>query len=281
MNLWVIRLSCLLVTLGGVLWYSVPSVTAESPLTLPLELSHEGLSFDTGLSFESPTQSHKVKIVFETVDHADSGEKIPDNVKPELFVTATQKKELKVEEIVLPTSKKETPTETPTPTKKISPTTKPQVFAATSAPTETPVMTATPTPAPLPEAQTASALPSYATNGSLNADTLFSMVNQKRSEAGLPAFEKHPEVCSVAEARRRQIENEVYGNSSIHAGFRAMNLPFRATENMISQGSEEAALNWWLNSSIHRAGILGSSKYACLVCQNKTCALIMSSLEPK
>lgn len=283
------RLFCLSVAITGsiisVSFVAPSKASAETELVLPATYMHEGLSFESGLSFTKATEVKKINIVFEALSELEETKEVSiTEPEAELFVQATKDIEVLAEEIVLPTPKKEkiTPTATPTitPTKKITPTTteKTVLTAVTMAPTET---VATPTSSEALTTPTATSLPAYATNGTLNADTLFSMVNQKRADAGLPAFEKHPDVCAVAESRKPEIENEVYGSSSIHAGFRARNLPFRASENMISQGSEEAALNWWMNSSIHRAGILGSSKYACLVCQNKTCAMIMSSLEPK
>ncbi len=279
----VLRFFCLIVTLTGTL-FSVSFVASRTAyaaeLTLQKTISHEGLTVDTGLAFASPIDAPvTVSVTFMTVSEAEAA--TPEDHEKAILVQNTEKGEVLAEEIIIPTPKKQLPTTTPTPTvaKKATPTSIQAVLAATTVPTMTP--TPQPTKVETPVTPSASSLPAYATNGTLSADTLFSMVNQKRSEAGLPAFEKHPEVCSVAEARKPQLENEVYGSSSIHAGFRAMDIPFRASENMISQNSEEAALNWWMNSSVHRGGVLGNSKYACVVCQNKTCAMIMSSLEPK
>ena len=160
-------------------------------------------------------------------------------------------------------------------------------------PENTPVLTPTISPAEelLPDTQTSQPVisptvqptdtPSAGSSGGLNAEVLFAMVNQTRASAGLPAFQKHPDVCSIAYSRAPEIENEIYGNSYIHAGFRTKNIPFWASENMISQQTEQEALNWWLNSPVHRSAILGSDTYACTVCSGKTCAMIFSSLEPK
>lgn len=122
--------------------------------------------------------------------------------------------------------------------------------------------------------------PLAGSSGSLDAEILFSLVNQTRAASGLPAFQKHPDVCSVAYSRAPELDNEIYGNSYMHAGFQARNLPFRATENMISQQTEQEALNWWMNSPIHRSAIMGGTTYACTACQGKSCAMIFSNLEP-
>lgn len=123
--------------------------------------------------------------------------------------------------------------------------------------------------------------PAAGSSGGLSADVLFALVNQTRTQAGLPPFQKQPDVCAIAESRKPEIENEIYGTSYIHAGFRAKQLPFWANENMISQQTEQEALNWWLNSPVHRSAILGNDTYACTVCSGKTCAMIFSNLEPK
>jgi len=67
----------------------------------------------------------------------------------------------------------------------------------------------------------------------------------------------------------------------MHAGFYGRNLPFWATENLISMGSEQAALNWWLNSPVHRSAVLGSTKFACVACAGRSCSMIFSNLESK
>jgi uncharacterized protein YkwD len=257
-------LASIVAILGLLVQMSVSSVAA-SELIIPVELEHAGLTFTSPLSFTDDSFTDPVTITFLSVDEVvpEADEEPVINDDP-LLVESSDEKEVLAEEIVLPTPKKVLPS--PTPTLKPLP------------PTVTLTLTPTETPASAPQATN---LPSYATNGSLNADVLFSMANQKRAEAGLPAFEKHPEVCSVAESRKPEIENEVYGSSLIHAGFRTRSLPWRATENMISQNTEEQAMNWWMNSSIHRAAILGTAKYACVACQNKTCAMIFSSLDPK
>jgi uncharacterized protein YkwD len=263
---WVRRIICLLVTLTGLV---LPvSSAAASELDMPQQFVHEGLSFSQPLTFSENNALTTLKITFGESD-------VIEVTEPSVIAQASQ--DVLAEQIISPSPKKLAP----------SPTTLPSLAEVladdaenestpTAVPTKAPTLTEAPAPVPATPA-----LPGYATDGQLSADVLFSMANQKRAEAGLPAFEKHPDVCAVAESRKPEIENEVYGSSSIHAGFRARDLPWRATENMISQNSEDAAMSWWMNSSIHRAAILGSAKYACVACQNKTCAMIFSSFEPK
>lgn len=268
---WVQRIICLLVTLNGILLYAVSPVAA-SELVIPQEFTHEGLTFSSGLHFIGDVPTTPVRLSFESVDEIEVTQTSLDQARDK------EEKEVLAEQIITPAPKKLliTPAQTlPTLAEPLR-----ETEEKTAQPTVTPNPSPTATPTPIP-ATPSSSLPFYATNGQLNADVLFSMANQKRAEAGLPAFEKHPDVCAVAESRKPEIENEVYGNSSIHAGFRARSLPWRATENMISQDTEEQAMSWWMGSSIHRAAILGSAKYACVACQNKTCAMIFSSLDSK
>lgn len=115
----------------------------------------------------------------------------------------------------------------------------------------------------------------------LNADALFSMVNQYRSQIGLTPFEKNEKLAQVAQSRGPELHNEIYGGMGMHSGFFKKNLPYLATENMISQNTEEAALQWWLRSSVHRGAIAGDYKYAAAVCAGFDCAMIFTNLAPK
>ncbi len=117
--------------------------------------------------------------------------------------------------------------------------------------------------------------------GTLSAEVLFEMVNAHRASISLPALEKEAQICHVAEARRQGIADEIFLGRPLHAGFYNMNLPYWATENMIYQHTEQEALNWWLNSPVHRSAIEGSYKYACGVCNGEVCNMVFTNLEPK
>lgn len=115
----------------------------------------------------------------------------------------------------------------------------------------------------------------------LSAELLFSVINGYRSKIGLPPFEHDGGVCAVAESRREEIVNEIFVTHALHSGFYAKNLPYWATENMIWQNDEIQALEWWLNSPVHKAAIEGSYKYACGVCNGQVCNMVFTSYEPK
>lgn len=133
----------------------------------------------------------------------------------------------------------------------------------------------TPTPTTLP---IATPVP---TTGGLNADLLFSMVNAKRTEAGLQPFEKEPRVCEVVNSRAPELYNEIFVTHTMHQGFYARNLPYWATENMIHMNTEQQALSWWLNSSVHRSAIYGNYKYSCTACSGNSCAQIFTNFDAK
>jgi uncharacterized protein YkwD len=115
----------------------------------------------------------------------------------------------------------------------------------------------------------------------LNADVLFNMVNAYRSSIGLASFQKDERICSVAASRGPELDNEIYVTHTMHAGFYARNLPYWATENMISMQTEQQALDWWLHSPVHRAAIEGDYKYACTGCYGRSCDMIFTNFSPK
>lgn len=144
----------------------------------------------------------------------------------------------------------------------------------TPVPSETPKPTETPTPTPTP-------IPQGTPTSRLSIDTLYSMMNEHRAKIGLPAYEKVDKLCELARSRGPELDNEIYGDGTIHGGLISRNIPYWLTENMISQDTEQQAFNWWLNSSIHRKAIEGDYKYACGICQGKSCAMLFTSYTPK
>lgn len=115
----------------------------------------------------------------------------------------------------------------------------------------------------------------------LNADTLFALVNKHRTSKNLTEFKKDPRICELATQRATEIQNEIYGPSYMHAGFFARNLPYFATENIIHHSTEQTALNWWLNSPVHRSAIEGNYQYACVACYAYNCSMIFTNFAPK
>jgi len=146
----------------------------------------------------------------------------------------------------------------------------------------TPTPTATPAPqytyyAEYTPIQTQPATPS----AYLDPEVIFTMINDYRVSVGKPAFIKDEPVCSIAESRRPELYNEIHVTGALHAGFRAKVLPYWATENMIYQNTEAQAVNWWMNSPIHRSSIEGTYTNACVACEGNICVQIFTSYAPK
>lgn len=118
------------------------------------------------------------------------------------------------------------------------------------------------------------------TGNGLNPDVIFSMINQIRIQNGLAPLEKSPEVCAITDSRAPELYAEIFVNGNMHAGFarRQSQLPFRSTENMIHQNTEQQAVTWWMNSSVHRSAILGNYTHSCVSCQGNSCAMIFASI---
>lgn len=115
----------------------------------------------------------------------------------------------------------------------------------------------------------------------LNADILFALVNAHRRSINLTPFKKDSRICELTAQRATEIQNEIYGSSYMHAGFFARKLPYFATENIIHHSTEQTALNWWLNSSVHRSAIEGNYQYACVACFAYNCSMIFTNFAPK
>ncbi len=115
----------------------------------------------------------------------------------------------------------------------------------------------------------------------LNADVIFNLVNQLREQAGLPAFEKEPKLCELAQARGPELYGEIFVTRSMHSGLYNRNLPYWVVENIIYSNSEQQAVNWWLGSPIHRASIYKNYKYSCTACVGNSCSELFTNYEPK
>jgi uncharacterized protein YkwD len=166
------------------------------------------------------------------------------------------------------------PTETPSPTP--LPTKKPIVTPLPTPSTSPTPQPPTSTPAPTPVSQGMPAL----SNGGLNADKIFDLVNTHRASLNLAAFQRDDRSCQLAVSRAPEINHEIAAGI-MHQGLHARNLPYWNTENIISINSEEAAVKWWLSDYIHRVAIEGDYKYSCVACSGNSCAQEFTSYQPK
>jgi uncharacterized protein YkwD len=127
---------------------------------------------------------------------------------------------------------------------------------------------------------TASTVVSSSQN-SLSGDVIFTLVNQHRATIGKPAFEKHSELCTLAAARAPQVYEELYVTKKLHAGFKALNLPYWATENIAAYQTEAESVRWWLSDYIHKKAIESDAKYSCAACSGRYCSQIFTSFIKK
>lgn len=126
----------------------------------------------------------------------------------------------------------------------------------------------------------AESLPISSPSASLNADTIFSMVNSIRQQNGLTPFTKNDQLCSLATSRAPEVTNEI-ATGTMHHGMYARNLPYWNNENIVSFNSESAAVDFWMSDSVHRDAILGNTQYSCIACSGNACAEEFSNFEPK
>lgn len=113
-----------------------------------------------------------------------------------------------------------------------------------------------------------------------STDIILQTINAVRAQFGKAPFEKNADLCAVAASRVPEIPIEV-ANGRFHSGLYEKNLPYWITENMKYGSDEGGTVNWWLNSPIHRAAVLGNAKYSCGVCVGNACIQLFTSFEPK
>jgi uncharacterized protein YkwD len=122
-----------------------------------------------------------------------------------------------------------------------------------------------------------SSTPEPKVSPNLDPEVIFNLINEKRVQAGLPPLEKESKVCELATSRTPELSAE-FASGFLHRGFYARQVPYRAAENVIYMRTEQAAVNWWMNSSVHRSQLLGNYKYSCVACQGQSCTQIFANI---
>lgn len=146
----------------------------------------------------------------------------------------------------------------------------------TPKPSASPSVSPSSTPSPVPSESTKNE-----TNlTSPNAQILFDMTNSHRAKIGKPALEKEERLCKIAENRAPQVNSELK-NGTLHKGFRELNLPYWATENIAAYSTMEQNFNFLVTDYIHRKAIESDAKYSCTACVGTSCSQIFSSFLPK
>jgi|GEM_PF-4045529 len=116
---------------------------------------------------------------------------------------------------------------------------------------------------------------------SLDADRIFTMINNYRADLGLSPYVKEEKLCSLARERGPELYDEIFVNGNIHGGLYDRDLPWWITENMKYGGSEESVFHWWLSSPIHRKAIEGDFTLSCGECFGNSCVQLFTSYTPK
>lgn len=118
------------------------------------------------------------------------------------------------------------------------------------------------------------------TSPSSNSERLFQMINEYRARLGLNVFEKDEKICEYA-AKRAPMVNGELANGNLHQGFRDLNLPYWATENIAAYSTIEENFKFWLSDYIHKKAIESDNKYSCLACDGSSCSQIFTSFVNK
>lgn len=115
----------------------------------------------------------------------------------------------------------------------------------------------------------------------VDADIIFRLINQHRSEIGKPAFQKDEALCQLAKTRSFELHDELFVNGNLHSGLYNRNLPYWITEDAKWGSNEAGTVAWWLHSPIHRQAIEGDYAYSCGACMGSQCSQLFTSYIPK
>lgn len=115
---------------------------------------------------------------------------------------------------------------------------------------------------------------------SSNAQILFDMTNDHRLKIGKPALEKEERLCKIAENRAPMVKSEL-ASGTLHKGFKELNLPYWATENIAAYQTMKENFNFLVTDYIHKKAIESDAKYSCTACTGTSCSQIFSSFVPK
>jgi uncharacterized protein YkwD len=232
-------------------FFSAASITQANTFTPPKQLNYPGLTFSAPLTFTHPLTKPTAIISFTSTTK---------------LMISKDTKAKPLEAMVL------TPTIAAIQATNTAPQTTPTIDVEATA-TELETVTPTPTPEPTTAATPTANYSSVpiANPGGLNAEDIFGMVNSYRASQGLPAFQEDAKTCSLAQQRAPMVSGEV-ASGTMHAGLKAMGLPYWNTENIISMNSDQAAFNWWINDPIHHDAIVSHNVYSCVACSGNSCA---------
>lgn len=126
----------------------------------------------------------------------------------------------------------------------------------------------------IPEAQT------VATVRPLDAEKLWSEVNNWRKESGLSEYQKSGGLCAIAEKRVVEVQS-VYEHNKFEADY--AEYPSRISENLnkrnILLASEKEVLQGWIDSLPHKKALEKPYIYSCIATKDNFAVQIFSSCE--
>lgn len=114
----------------------------------------------------------------------------------------------------------------------------------------------------------------------LNADKLFSIIQNWRTENKLPDYETNETVCKIAAVRLEEIKTDYSHNQFIPTVKLFLDgTKYYVAENLINQPyqSEQKALDAWLLSPEHHENLESSYKYSCVKTDNSYAVQIFAN----
>ena len=109
----------------------------------------------------------------------------------------------------------------------------------------------------------------------LNADKLFSVVNEWRVEAGYKPYEKSEGLCKIAENRSN---DGIDYHKGLYDKFGSYQSVIQENSNQRAE-TETASLHAWLNSPPHFATLKKDYKYSCVATKGDFAVQIFSNCE--
>lgn len=116
----------------------------------------------------------------------------------------------------------------------------------------------------------------------LESTELFDLVNAHRVFMELETLKEDEYLCSLADKRLPQLNEEIFGDTPMHKGMETIGQEFWITENLIHTTNETKALDWWLSSPIHRRSIESPTyTHSCIACTGNSCTQLFTSFLSK
>lgn len=117
----------------------------------------------------------------------------------------------------------------------------------------------------------------------LNAEKLMSIVNDWRQSQGLQPFSNNDNLCTLADQRVNEIQNDNSHNGFIErVNNQTFGFSYEKLGENLEQGypNEQEALNHWLSSPEHLKNLKDNFQYSCIKCLNDKCVQEFGNFYP-